>query len=343
VTVEPAGPVAVTPVVELRGLTVTYPSRRGAVVAVDAVDLEVHEGEVLGIVGESGCGKSTLLRAIMGLIAKPGEISAGEIRYRDQDIVRLPSRELRALRGKAISMVFQDPLSALNPAFRVGDQILELLELHGIGAARGWRRHFDRSGRRRQRQRVLQTLEEVGIADPTARFRAFPHQMSGGMQQRALVAMAIVGGGTLLLADEPTTALDVTIQAQIMELLGRINRERHTSIVMVTHDLALASENCDTIAVMYAGRVVEQGPASQVVSDPQHPYTAGLLSCLPQESVGPLRPIPGTVPDMADLPEGCAFAPRCSRAAEVCVVGTPPWAEPEPGRRVLCHFPGARS
>ncbi len=325
---------------ELRAVTTIFPTKRGDVRAVDNVDLVVHRGEIMGIVGESGCGKSTVLRTVMGLVPEPGKITAGEILYRDEDLLRLPKRKLRDIRGQSISMIFQDPLSTLNPVFRIGKQILEVLALHGIQGAKGWRRLTDRSGRKAQYRRVIRVMEEVGIPAPEDRYKAFPFEFSGGMQQRALIALGLVGEGSLLLADEPTTALDVTIQAQIIELMKTINNAHDTTIVIVTHDLGLAAEFCDTIAVMYAGRIVERGPADSLVRNPQHPYTQGLLACLPQATRGKLDPIPGNVPDLSDLPEGCSFAPRCPKAAGICRSGIPNWAEVKAGWNVLCNFPG---
>jgi oligopeptide/dipeptide ABC transporter ATP-binding protein len=307
------------PLLELRNLTTVFPTGRGVVRAVNAVNLRVEPGEILGIVGESGSGKSTVLLSILGLVPHPGQIVEGEIMFKDQPLNRLPGRAMRQVRGKEISMIFQDPLSTLNPVFPVGEQIREALRLHGVGQGRRPRWLFDRRSER-EKQRVLQVMEEVGIPDPQARYRAYPHEFSGGMQQRALIAIGLVNEPALLLADEPTTALDVTIQAQIMDLMRRINRERGTSIILVTHNLALAAEFCDNIAVMYAGRIVERGPIDQVVEDPQHPYTQGLLNCLPRisERAVKINPIPGEVPDLVNLPAGCNFADRCPLVRPAC-------------------------
>ena len=304
------------PLLELRKLTTIFPTRRGVVTAVNAVNLRVDPGEILGIVGESGCGKSTILLSILGLIARPGRITQGEVRYKGRRLNDLPAREMRALRGREISMIFQDPQSTLNPVFPVGEQIRESLRLHGLLA--GGRGVGRRSNR--EKERVLEVMREVGIPAPEARYRNYPHQFSGGMQQRALIAIGLVCGPSLILADEPTTALDVTIQAQIMDVMRRINRDHGTSIILVTHNLALAAEFCHSIAVMYAGRIVERGSVDQVVYDPQHPYTQGLLRCIPRIRREPQRidPIPGEVPDLATLPAGCAFAPRCPQVQEAC-------------------------
>lgn len=316
---------------ELRNLTTVYPTRRGLVRAVDSINLTVNEGEILGLVGESGCGKSTVLLSILRLIRRPGRIARGEIQFRGQNLRDLSQRAMQSVRGKEIAMIFQDPLSTLNPAFPVGEQISEALHLHHIvdGSRLPW--PFDFARRGREKVRALEVMDEVGIPSPMDRYAAYPHQFSGGMQQRALIAIALVCGPALLLADEPTTALDVTIQAQILDLMRRINQERGTAIILVTHDLALAAEFCDSIAVMYAGRIVERGAVDQVVENPQHPYTRGLLGCRPRISARGQRvqPIPGNVPDLVDLPAGCAFAPRCSHHRSICEAGPIPMIETE--------------
>jgi oligopeptide/dipeptide ABC transporter ATP-binding protein len=311
-----------TSLLELKNLTTVFPTKRGSVTAVNGVNLRVAPGEILAIVGESGCGKSTILLSILGLIAKPGHIAKGEVIFKEQNLRDLPPRTMRNIRGKEISMIFQDPLSTLNPIFPVGEQIREAMRLHGMvnqgGLALPW--PLDGGRRALEKKRVLEVMAEVGIPAPEARYRAYPHQFSGGMQQRALVAIGLACEPAMLLADEPTTALDVTIQAQIMDLMRRINREHSTSIILVTHNLGLAAEFCHNIAVMYAGRIVEHGPVDQVTEDPKHPYTQGLLACLPRITAKQQRidPIPGNVPDLADLPPGCAFAPRCAFARDDC-------------------------
>jgi oligopeptide/dipeptide ABC transporter ATP-binding protein len=309
-----------TPLLELKNLTTIFPTRRGQVTAVNGVNLHVDPGEILGIVGESGCGKSTVLRSILGLIDRPGHIANGQVLFKGQDLTRLPARDLRNIRGKEIAMIFQDPLSTLNPVFPIGEQIREAMRLHQLIKGSGLPWPFDGEQRRQEKKRVLEVMAEVGIPAPEARYRAYPHQFSGGMQQRALIAIGLVCEPALLLADEPTTALDVTIQAQIVNLMQRINRTHHTSIILVTHNLGLAAEFCHNIAVMYAGRIVERGPVEQVVEDPQHPYTQGLLACLPRltDRGQAINPIPGNVPDLADLPPGCAFAPRCPLVQDAC-------------------------
>jgi oligopeptide/dipeptide ABC transporter ATP-binding protein len=311
-----------TPLLQLNNISTVFPTKRGLVTAVNQVNLRLAPGEILGIVGESGCGKSTVLLSILRLIARPGRIDSGEILFKGQDLRRLPQRTMREVRGKEISMIFQDPQSTLNPVFPVGEQIRESIRLHGIMSggkpALPW--PLDRAQRALEKKRVLEVMTEVGIPAPEARYRAYPHQFSGGMQQRVLIAIGLVCKPVMLLADEPTTALDVTIQAQIMDLMLKINRDHGTSIILVTHNLGLAAEFCHNIVVMYAGRIVERGPTEQVVNDPKHPYTQGLLACLPQITDEPqkINPIPGNVPDLAEIPPGCAFAPRCPMVREAC-------------------------
>jgi oligopeptide/dipeptide ABC transporter ATP-binding protein len=311
-----------SPLLQLNNVSTVFPTRRGIVTAVNEVNLRLDPGEILGIVGESGCGKSTVLLSILRLIASPGRIDSGEILFKGQDLRHLPQRTMREVRGKEISMIFQDPQSTLNPVFPIGEQIRESIRLHGIMSAGKpvlpW--PLDRAQRSLEKKRVLEVMTEVGIPSPETRYRAYPHQFSGGMQQRALIAIGLVCQPALLLADEPTTALDVTIQAQIMDLMLRINQDHGTSIILVTHNLGLAAEFCHNIVVMYAGRIVERGPTDQVVNDPKHPYTQGLLACLPQITDEPqkINPIPGNVPDLANIPPGCAFAPRCPLVREEC-------------------------
>jgi len=329
---------------QVQNLETVFPTRRGLVRAVAGVSLTLHASEILGIVGESGCGKSVTLLSILRLISSPGRIRGGQIIFRGRDLLTLSAREMRHVRGKDIAMVFQDPLSTLNPAFPVGEQIRESLHIHGISSAephaspqpRGWT--LRRARATSEEERVLRLMSEVGIASPMDRYREYPHQFSGGMQQRALIAIALACEPKVLLADEPTTSLDVTIQAQIMDLLRRINREHGTAVVLVTHNLDLAAEFCQRIVVMYAGRLVEMGTVEQVIESPRHPYTRGLLTCIPRISAERRRiqPIPGAVPDLAAVPPGCAFAPRCSNARPACQTGSIPLFEMETGHRVRC-------
>lgn len=317
-----------TPLLELKNLTTVFPTRRGLVYAVADVSLSLAPGERLGVVGESGCGKSVTMLSILRLISAPGRIVSGQILFQGRDLLKLSEREMRQVRGKDIAMVFQDPLTSLNPVFPVGEQIRESLRIHRIA-----QNHFGR-----EKERVLQLMSEVGISSPMDRYRDYPHQFSGGMQQRALIAIALACEPQILLADEPTTSLDVTIQAQIMDLMRRINQEHGTAIILVTHNLDLAAEFCQRIAVMYAGRIVEIGTTDQVIESPQHPYTRGLLTCIPRIAAQRTRiePIPGNVPDLANVPPGCAFAERCSLAQPICQQELVPLFEVAPGHHVRC-------
>lgn len=313
---------------ELKNLTTLFPTRRGLVYAVADVSLSLAHGELLGIVGESGCGKSVTMLSILRLISAPGRIAAGQVLFEGRDLLKLSDGAMRQIRGKDIAMVFQDPLSTLNPAFSVGEQIRESLRIH----------HIAQNNFAREKERVIELMSEVGISSPMDRFHEYPHQFSGGMQQRALIAIALACEPKILLADEPTTSLDVTIQAQIMDLMRRINQERGAAIVLVTHNLDLAAEFCQRIAVMYAGRIVEIGTTDQVIETPQHPYTRGLLTCIPRISAQRTRiePIPGNVPDLANVPPGCAFAERCAAAQPICQNDLIPFFEVAPGHLVRC-------
>lgn len=317
-----------TPLLELRNLTTIFPTRRGLVYAVADVSLSLAQGELLGVVGESGCGKSVTMLSILRLISAPGRIASGQILFQGRDLLKLSNREMRDIRGRDIAMVFQDPLTSLNPAFPVGEQIRESLRIH----------HIAQNNFAREKERVLQLMTEVGISSPTDRYRDYPHQFSGGMQQRALIAIALACEPKILLADEPTTSLDVTIQAQIMDLMRRINEARGTAIILVTHNLDLAAEFCQRIAVMYAGRIVEIGATDQVIESPQHPYTRGLLTCIPRIAAHRTRiePIPGNVPDLAAVPQGCAFAERCHLGQPICQQELVPFFEIAPGHLVRC-------
>ncbi|NIV28519.1 MAG: ATP-binding cassette domain-containing protein [Anaerolineae bacterium] len=333
------------PLLELRHLTTVFPTRRGTVRAVDGMSFTLYEGEKLGIVGESGSGKSVTLLSIMQLVPKPGQIADGDVLFRGESLQSKSPVEMRQMRGKEIAMIFQDPLTTLNPVFPIGEQIRESLRIHSIVSASddGARGLFPfRRRRKLEYARVAQVMEDVGIPSPEERAKAYPHQFSGGMQQRAIIAIALSCEPRLLLADEPTTALDVTIQAQIMDLLSRINREHGTSIVLVTHNLGLVAEFCEKIIVMYAGWMMEAGSIDEVIHAPRHPYTAGLLRCLPRisEAREKIHPIPGLVPDLATLDPGCPFAPRCERVRSTCSQNQDiPLLEIEGGRLVRCLYP----
>jgi peptide/nickel transport system ATP-binding protein len=296
------------PVLSVRGLRVAFPTRRRTLVAVDGVSFDIARGEVLGVVGESGAGKSLTGAAIIGLIEPPGRIVGGEVRLKGQPIDTLPPEEMRKVRGKRIGMVFQDPLTSLNPLYRVGEQIIETIRAHA------------RVSEGEARERAITLLQEAGIQGARARIDSYPHEFSGGMRQRVVLALALCAEPDLLIADEPTTALDVSIQAQIIQLLKRLCRERGTAVMLITHDMGVIAETADRVAVMYAGRIVEIGPVRHVVQHPQHPYTKGLMGAIP--TVGPqaqrLVQIPGTMPRLDAIPKGCAFHPRCALAFDRC-------------------------
>jgi oligopeptide/dipeptide ABC transporter ATP-binding protein len=306
----PKIPQGSTPLVEIRGLHTTFHTRDGVVRAVDGIDLHVDRGEIMGLVGESGCGKSVTSLSVMRLVASPGRIESGEILFDGQDLLKLSDDEMRKIRGDRIGMIFQQPTSSLNPVWKIGDQIEEVLQIH-----RGMKGGAARS-------RALELLKLVGIPDPGRRLDAFPHEMSGGMAQRVMIAMALACEPELLIADEPTTALDVTIQAQILDLMRTLRDEFGTAIILITHDLGVVAEMCDRVAVMYAGEIVEQTDVTTLFRDPLHPYTQGLIGSIPV--VGAVRDelavIPGNVPNLIDLPKGCRFAPRCLARVEENVV-----------------------
>jgi peptide/nickel transport system ATP-binding protein/oligopeptide transport system ATP-binding protein len=306
----------------LENLTTVFPTQRGLVRAVDGLSFRLREGERLGIVGESGSGKSVTLLSILRLVPHPGRIVEGQIWYQEENLLDMPSRAMRQMRGQDIAMIFQDPMTTLNPAFRVGDQIRESLKIHHIVSSSNGllSRLFDRAAETAEWERVFEAMRDVGIPVPPQTSRRYPHQFSGGMQQRVLTAIALACEPRVLLADEPTTALDVTIQAQILDLLDKINREHGTAIVLVTHNLGVVAEFCQSMIVMYAGQLMEKGSIDQIIEDPKHPYTRGLLRCLPRisERRERIMPIPGLVPDLAKLPPGCPFVPRCDSSLPEC-------------------------
>jgi oligopeptide/dipeptide ABC transporter ATP-binding protein len=310
----------------VRDLRATFPSPRGRIVAVDGVDFDLAAGEVLGLVGESGSGKSVTLRAILRLVNPPGEVS-GEVRWRGADIGGMAQPELRAVRGREIAIIFQEPMAALNPVLPVGVQIGESLETH-LGL----------SGRA-ARIRAIELLAMVCIAGARQRLDAYPHEFSGGMRQRVMIAIALAAGPKLLLADEPTTALDVTIQDQILKLLLRLRRELDMSIILVTHDLAIVAQTCDRVAVVYAGRVMEIGSVADIFRHPAHAYTASLLGSMPsgQAARQKLTAIPGAPPDLSLTRDGCPFAPRCAFVAELCHGGRPAITDIGPGHQSACR------
>ena len=315
---------------EVRNLQTRFELFRGTVKAVDGVDFTLREGEILGLVGESGGGKSVTGFSLLGLIDPPGRIAAGEVIFRGENLLEKSEEEMRRIRGKEISMIFQDPMTSLNPLQTIGRQIDEMLALHTpLSPA-------DR------RKRSLELLREVGIPNPEDRLENYPHQFSGGMRQRVVIAIALAANPKLIIADEPTTALDVTVQAQILALMENLVKRFGSALILITHDLAVVSEMTHRVAVMYCGRVVEEGPTRELVHNPFHPYTKGLLESIPRlsgERSRRLPQIPGMVPNLFDLPPGCSFAPRCGYATELCRKEAPRMRTVAPGRMVSCHNP----
>jgi oligopeptide/dipeptide ABC transporter ATP-binding protein len=315
------------PLLELRDLRVSFATARGLVRAVDGVSLHVEPGESLGVVGESGSGKSVTFAAAMGLVKPPGRVEGGSIRFAGRELNGLTPAEWRALRGRSIAMTLQDALTALNPALTLGTQLIEVLLAHAEDLPAGWR-----ARRSEARRRAVAALGLVGMPDPQARLEDYPHQFSGGMRQRVMIAIALACRPRLLIADEPTTALDVTVQAQVLDLIGDLRRELGMSLVLITHDFGVVAEHCDRVAVMYAGQVVETGPTQAVIDSPLHPYTQGLLRSIPLPG-REIRPIEGQVPELLDLGAQCRFMPRCPLARAAC--GQPLGMDTLPGGRAL--------
>ena len=301
------------PVLSISDLIVEFPTRRGVLRPVDRVGFDIARGEILGVVGESGAGKSMCGSAIVGLIDRPGRITGGEIRLSGERIDTLSQEKMRRIRGKRIGMVFQDPLTSLNPLMRVGDQIVETIRTHLPVSEQEARR------------RAVAALEEVGIPATSTRIDSYPHQFSGGMRQRVVIALALAAEPELIIADEPTTALDVSVQAQIMALLKRLCRDRGTAVMLITHDMGVIAESTDRVAVLYAGRLAEIGPTRDVLSSPRHPYTIGLMASTPSPTGGAdrLSQIPGAMPNLRAIPPGCAFNPRCKKAFGPCTSELP--------------------
>jgi len=316
------------PILDVRNLRVRFETHHGVVRAVDGVSFTLDEGETLGLVGESGSGKSVTNLALMGLIpSPPGVVEAEALRFGDRDLLALGDEELRRVRGNEISMIFQDPMTSLNPLLTIGRQLTEVLEVH------------ERISRREARRRAAAGLADVGIPEPERRLDQYPHELSGGMRQRVMIAMGLLCRPRILLADEPTTALDVTIQAQILELMQRLQHEHGTAIVLVTHDLGVVAGMSDRVNVMYAGRLVETAGAVELFDDPRHPYTLGLLGSVPRlsgDTDAALDSITGSPPDLADLPAGCAFRPRCEFATARCESAAPPLADLGGDRSSAC-------
>ena len=311
---------------EVRDLTTSFFTDDGVARAVSGVSFDVREGETLALVGESGCGKSVTSLSVLRLIPPPGKIVQGEVHYRGRDLLRIGREEIRRVRGKEISMIFQEPMTSLNPVFTIGRQISEVIEVH------------EKVSSDEAHERTVAMLRYVGIPAPEQRANEYPHQLSGGMRQRVMIAMALICNPSILIADEPTTALDVTIQAQILELLNRLQSESRMSIILITHDLGVVAENAHRVAVMYAGRIVEFAESVELFTRPLHPYTVGLFESLPSthQRNERLRTIPGTVPVPTHIPSGCPFHPRCSIADEACARSVPELEEIRPGHTVRC-------
>jgi peptide/nickel transport system ATP-binding protein len=315
---------------DVRGLTVRFPTSDGIVQAVSDVSFALSRGETLGIVGESGSGKSVSNLAIMGLLNRARTVIGGEVEFKGRDLLTLPPDELRKVRGKEIAMVFQDPFACLHPMYRVGAQIAEAFSAHSdAGKDAAW-------------NRAVELLDHVGIPNAKSRARDYPHQFSGGMRQRAMIAMALVHNPDILICDEPTTALDVTVQAQILELIEGVKREFDIGVILVTHDLGVVAETANSVMVMYAGRVMEYGPAAEIFREPQHPYAWGLLDSMPtiERRLDALVPIEGSPPSLLAPPAGCPFHPRCPYRFEPCATERPPLRVPAEGAHLdACHLP----
>src|SRR3954466_16189420 len=315
------------PLLEIQNLSVEFPTSSGVLRAVDGVSLRLDEGEILGVVGESGSGKSVTMLALMGLVAYPGRVKADRLAFAGRDLLNISDSERRQLTGKDVAMIFQGPTTSLNPFFTIGFQLTETLRLH------------EGMDQKAAKRRAVELLEQVGIPSPESRLSAFPHQLSGGMNQRVMIAMAIACNPKLLIADEPTTALDVTVQAQILDLLLSLQRDRGMALILITHNMGGVSDTTERVAVMYAGQVMEQRPTSSLFEQPQHPYTAALLAARPEASDGGrLATIPGVVPGAYDRPRGCLFSPRCVYATPLTDEVRPdlrPWSD----GLVRCHYP----
>ena len=312
---------------ELRQLSVSFATDDGIVRAVDGIDLALQRGRTLGLVGESGCGKSVTSLAVMGLLPPENSTVSGEVHFEGRDLLTIPTRELRDLRGARLAMIFQEPMTSLNPSFTIGNQIVEAIQRHqGMDAAAA-------------KARAIEMLRLVRISSPERRFDDYPHKLSGGMRQRAMIAMALACGPQVLIADEPTTALDVTIQAQILDLMRGLRRDTGTAIILITHDLGVVAEMADDVAVMYAGQIVERAPVATLFARPEHPYTVGLLGSIPRldEKRERLPSIEGRVPDMSHPPDGCRFAARCPFVEPACRTAAPALSEIAPGHLSRCR------
>ena len=315
------------PVLEIRNLITEFRTPNGIIRAVDGISLKVERGKTLGIVGESGCGKSMLSLSVMGLVPTPGKNAGGEVIFEGQDLLKLSADDMRKLRGNRIAMIFQEPMTSLNPVHTVGYQLVEAIQAH------------HKKPYKEMREEAIEALRKVRIPAPERRFDEYPHQLSGGMRQRVMIAMALVCKPVLLIADEPTTALDVTIQAQILNLLRELQQETNMAIILITHDLGVVAQVADDVAVMYAGKVAERASVNAIFKDPQHPYTIGLMGSMPRmdEDVDRLVAISGVVPPPFRLPSGCRFNPRCPFADDICTESLPVLHDINPNHLVACH------
>ncbi|MBX8824219.1 ABC transporter ATP-binding protein [Ochrobactrum sp. SFR4] len=315
------------PVLEIRNLVTEFKTPNGVIRAVDGISLKVERGKTLGIVGESGCGKSMLSLSVMGLVPPPGKNAGGEVIFEGQDLLKLSADDMRRLRGNRIAMIFQEPMTSLNPVHTIGYQLVEALQAH------------HKKPYKEMREEAIEALRKVRIPAPERRFDEYPHQLSGGMRQRVMIAMALVCKPVLLIADEPTTALDVTIQAQILNLLRELQQETNMAIILITHDLGVVAQVADDVAVMYAGKVAERASVNAIFKDPQHPYTIGLMGSMPRmdEDVDRLVAISGVVPPPFRLPSGCRFNPRCPFSDEECTATLPALHELQANHLVACH------
>ncbi len=319
------------PLLDVRDLRTYFLTDQGDVRAVDGISFSMNEGERLGVVGESGSGKSVTAASIMGLIEPPGAVVGGEVMFRGRDLLKLREREMQKIRGREIAIIFQDPMTALDPVFTIGSQMTETLRIH---------RHMSKS---EARTVAIDTLADVHIPNPEKRIADYPHQFSGGMRQRVVIAMALLCDPTLLIADEPTTALDVTSQAQVMDLMLGLADDRGTAVMLITHDLGVVAGFCENVQVMYAGEIIERGPAGPLYANPEHPYTRGLLESVPRLDEGDqkqLYSIRGSAPSMTTPPEGCRFWPRCDSATDRCVTEPPERCAGEGAKECSCHFAG---
>lgn len=313
---------------EVKNLSTSFFTEAGEVRAVRGVSFALDKGKTLGLVGESGCGKSVTALSLMRLVPFPGKIVAGEVLYREKDLLKLEEKAMRDIRGNEIAMIFQEPLTALNPVFTIGNQIQEAIIVH------------QKEGKRKSYLKAIELLKTVGIPSPEKVVKNYPHQLSGGMRQRVMIAISLSSNPSVLIADEPTTALDVTIQAQVLELIASIQKEKHMALILITHDLGIVADKVDKVAIMYCGGIVEYASVLSLINEPLHPYTRGLLESLPQmggDKSKPLKAISGVVPNLLNLPPGCSFADRCSRADSVCRESEPQLREVKADHWVACY------